>query len=97
MELVSHLPPDPEVFNLEPIKIEFEVLKDRCKNLSYLTKGLTFQLSHYDERTFKQTCAKNGFVKIIEIVHQTPLYYESIEGNIKVVAAQWTRKELHLY
>lgn len=95
--------PDPEVFNLEPIKIEFEVLKDRCKNLSYLTKGLTFQLSHYDESgkqlLNKQSyCAKNGLLDLIKDnvempVHQTPLYYESIEGNIKVeVAAQWTRK-----
>ena len=36
---------DPEVYNLEPINIKFEVLCEMCRNLSYLTKGLTFCLA----------------------------------------------------
>ena len=38
--------PDPEVYNVEPINIKFEELCKKCKNLSYLTKGLTFSLEN---------------------------------------------------
>ena len=43
--------PDPEVYNLEPINIDFNVLCEKCKNLSYLTKGLTFILETGKPRT----------------------------------------------
>lgn len=87
--------PDPEVYNVEPIDIKFEELCKKCKNLSYLTKGLTFSLENGDEKVVY--CAKNGLIDLIndsvsEPVHQTPIYFELKDGNEQVeVALQWTR------
>ena len=91
--------PDPEVYNLEPIKVDFDVLCGRCKNLSYLTKGLTFELFHYEgEKEIKKVyCAKNGLLDLIKdnaekAIHATPAYYTMKEGNIECeVALIWTK------
>ena len=91
--------PDPEVYNLEPIKVDFDVLCGRCKNLSYLTKGLTFELFHYNgkEETKKVYCAKNGLLDLIrdnatQTIHSTPIYYQLREGNLEAeVAMIWTK------
>jgi DNA gyrase subunit B len=90
--------PDSEVYNLEPIKIDFNVLCTRCKNLSYLTKGLTFNMFDNDEH--KPTvayCAKNGLLDLIKdnaekAIHGTPAYHIIKEGNIECeVALMWTK------
>lgn len=94
---------DPEVYNLEPIKIDFEVLCNRCKNLSYLTKGLTFNLINsiggekYTVLKEISYCAKGGLLDLIkdnvtDAVHSTPVYFEMEEDNLKVeVALMWTK------
>ena len=94
---------DPEVYNLEPIKIDFEVLCNRCKNLSYLTKGLTFNLINSiggEKHTILKEisyCAKGGLLDLIkdnvtDAVHSTPVYFEMEEDNLKVeVALMWTK------
>ena len=91
--------PDPEVYNLESIKVDFDTLCGRCKNLSYLTKGLTFELFHYDgkQETKKTYCAKNGLLDLIKDnadkqIHSTPAYHIIKEGNIECeVALMWTK------
>ena len=90
---------DPEVYNLEPINIKFEVLCDKCRNLSYLTKGLTFELHDCMDGTDKVTtyCAKNGLLDLIkdnasDSLHTTPVYFELEDGANKCeVALMWTR------
>jgi DNA gyrase subunit B len=91
---------DPEVYNLEPINIDYNVLCNKCKNLSYLTKGLTFDLKNYDKNgaeTHNVYCAKNGILDLVEDnvtspIHSTPLYFELEDENEKVeVALQWTK------
>lgn len=87
--------PDPEVYNLEPIKIDFDVLCEKCKNLSYLTKGLTFILETENKKI--SYCAKNGLLDLIKDnvknpIHSTPIYFEMNEEQNKVeIALQWTR------
>lgn len=87
--------PDAEVYNLEPIKIDFNVLCEKCKNLSYLTKGLTFVLESNNEKV--TYCADKGILNLIEDkvknpVHNNPLYYEIKEDDKTVeVAMQWTK------
>lgn len=89
--------PDREVYNLEPIKIDFEKLCNTCKNLSYLTKGLTFTL--INATTHKQVtyCAKNGLLDLIadkasDVVHDHPVYYYLKDGQNEVeIALQWTK------
>ena len=87
--------PDPEVYNLEPIVIDFNVLCEKCKNLSYLTKGLTFELETDDKKV--TYCAENGLLDLIKDnvsnpIHKTPVYFEMEDGQNKIeLAMQWTR------
>ena len=93
--------PDPEVYNLEPINIDFNILCEKCKNLSYLTKGLTFILEtgkpssdDYKKVTY---CAENGLIDLVRDnaknpIHKNPIYFEMEDGQDKVeIALQWTR------
>lgn len=88
--------PDPAVYNLEPINIDFKVLCERCKNLSYLTKGLTFDL-HGPNKEHVVYCAKNGLLDLIKdnaekAIHTNPAYHYIKEGNIECeVALMWTK------
>ena len=91
--------PDQKVYNLEPINIDFEILCQKCKNLSYLTKGLEFILK--DIKTSKKViyCAQNGLLDLIKDnvtnpIHKTPIYFEMEEGNLSVeLALQWTKNK----
>ena len=89
--------PDPEVYNLEPIKVDFDVLCARCKNLSYLTKGLTFELIGHEKGQHAKYCAKNGLLDLIKdnsdkAIHTMPAYHIIKEGNVECeVALMWTK------
>lgn len=91
--------PDQEVYNLEQIKIDFEKICNTCKNLSYLTKGLTFEIK--DQKTNKSNtyCAKNGLLDLIadkakNPVHEHPFYYQLKDGQNEVeIALQWTKEK----
>ena len=88
--------PDPEVYNLEPINIDFDVLCQRCKNLSYLTRGFTFDLVGPNNKHVVY-CAKNGLLDLIKdnaenAIHTTPVYHYIKEGNLEAeVAMMWTK------
>ena len=88
--------PDPAVYNLEPINVDFDVLCARCKNLSYLTKGLTFDL-HGPNNKHVVYCAKNGLLDLIKdnadkAIHAMPAYHVIKEGNVECeVALMWTK------
>ena len=90
--------PDPEVYNLEPIEISFDVLCDKCKNLSYLTKGLTFELTDKDNKKVTY-CAKDGLLdlikdNVIKPIHSCPIYYELKEDGMEAeVALMWTEEK----
>lgn len=95
--------PDEEVFNLEPIKIEFGDLCRKCKNLSYLTKGLTFILRDEVNNKTESYCAENGILDLIydkvkNPVHNNPVYYELKDGNMQIeIALQWTKEHENFY
>ena len=91
---------DPEVYNLEPINIKFEELCARCKNLSYLTKGLIFDLYYRDGKgaeVHNRYCAKNGLLDLIKdncdcALHTNPVYIEVQEGHLQAeIAMMWTK------
>ena len=96
--------PSQEVYNLEPIHIEFEDLKDMCKNWSYLTPKVHFRLFNYntnEEIVYKSENGIRDFLKdsIKKPIHRTPLYISVKENGIECeVAMQWAadRKE-HWY
>ena len=89
--------PDPDVYNLEPIAIDFDVLCTRCKNLSYLTRGFTFDLTDKKKNKHVVYCAKNGLLDLIKdnaegALHTTPIYHIIKEGPIEAeVAMMWTK------
>lgn len=93
--------PSNEVFNLEPIAIDFSMLSERCQNLSYLTKGLTFQLASGDKKV--SYAAKNGLVDLLKDVvkspiHPSPISHEVSDGaSFCEVALQWTKERERAY
>ena len=96
--------PSQEVYNLEPIHINFEDLKEMCKNWSYLTPKVHFRLFNYntnEEIVYKSENGIRDFLKdsIKKPIHKTPLYISVKEDEIECeVAMQWAadRKE-HWY
>lgn len=90
---------DGEVYNLEPLAIEFDNLCTTCRNLSYLTKGLEFVLIDKQTSTTKTYKAKNGLLDLIKDnaekpLHSTPVYGEIKEGDLSAeVALMWTAKK----
>ena len=96
--------PSQEVYNLEPIHIDFKDLKEMCKNWSYLTPKVHFRLFHYntnEEIVYKSENGIRDFLKdsIKKPIHKTPLYISVKENGIECeVAMQWAadRKE-HWY
>lgn len=96
--------PSPEVYNLEPIKIDFEELKEMCKNWAYLTKGVKFKLINHLTNEKVEYFSKNGILDFLKDsikkpIHKTPLYICLKEDGIECeVAMQWAadRKE-HWY
>ena len=96
--------PSPEVYNLEPIKIEYNDLVEMCKNWSYLTKGIEFIVKDNQNNITKKFLSQNGIIdflkdSISKPIHKTPLYISVEENGIECeVAMQWAadRKE-HWY
>ena len=88
--------PDPEVYNLEPIHINFEDLKEMCKSWSYLTKGVTFKLYDKDSNERVTYKSENGILDFLKDsikkpIHKTPLYINMKENGIECeVAMQWS-------
>ena len=87
--------PSEEVYNLEPIEINFKDLKEMCKNWSYLTKGVRFRLINHVTNEHIEYFSKNGildFLKesITKPIHKTPLYISIEENGVECeVAMQW--------
>ena len=96
--------PSQEVYNLEPIHIDFNALKEMCKTWSYLTPKVSFRLFNYntnEEIIYKSENGILDFLKdsIKKPIHKTPLYIKVEEEGIECeVAMQWAadRKE-HWY
>ena len=96
--------PSPKVYNLEPIKIKFEDLKEMCKNWSYLTKGVKFSLIDHVSKERVEYYSANGILDFLKDsinkpIHKTPLYIHMKEDGIECeVAMQWaTDRKEHWY
>ena len=96
--------PSAEVYNLEPIKINYDDLVEMCKNWAYLTKGVEFIVKDNINNITKSFLSKNGIVdflkdSISKPIHKTPLYISVEENGIECeVAMQWaTDRSEHWY
>lgn len=89
--------PDPKVYNLEEIIINFNDIKDMCRDWAFLNKGLTFQLTNHETKEKIEYISKNGLLDLLKEnvsnpINQNPIYYELKEGNIFCeIALQWTK------
>lgn len=103
--IVSFIPSQ-EVYNVEPIKIEFEEIKKMCRDWSYLMKGITFELTNHITNEHLVYCSKNGLVDFVkdnsaQPIHKTPLSITYEDGPYKTeIAMIWTNarhEESHIF
>ena len=87
--------PSEEVYNLEPIHINFEDLKEMCRNWSYLTPKVTFKLTNLVTNEKVKYKSDNGIRDFLhdsikKPIHKTPLYINVKEDGIECeIAMQW--------
>ena len=88
--------PSQEVYNLEPIKFDFEEIKKMCQDWSYLSKGVSFILHNHITNEKVTYLSENGLVDLMnerceKLLHKTPLYINIKEGNIEAeIVMGWT-------
>lgn len=88
--------PSQEVYNLEPININFKDIKKMCEDWSYLCKGLTFELENKATGEKVTYYSKNGLVDLMKAkggkaLNKTPLSICLKEGDITAeIAMEWT-------
>ena len=89
--------PSQEVYKIEKIVINFDDIKEMCKNWSYLNKGITFSLKNHITQETIVFNSNNGLQDLVEEnaknpVHSTPIYFELEDENEKIeIALQWTK------
>jgi len=90
--------PSQEVYNLEPININFEEIKKMCRNWSYLSKGIAFKLHNHITNEKVTYLSKNGLVDFMKdeggkALNKTPLKIELKENGIEAeIVMQWTNE-----
>ena len=80
--------PSQEVYNLEPIKINFEEVKKMCRDWSYLSKGISFILTDHTTGEKITYLSKNGLLDFMKdntdkSLHKTPLHLALSENGIE--------------
>ena len=88
--------PSQEVYNLEPVNIDFEEIKKMCRDWSYLCKGITFRLFNHVADEQVVYLSKNGLLDLMEecggnALNKTPLHIEVEENGVKAeLVMEWT-------
>ena len=88
--------PSPEVYNLEPININFEEVKKMCRDWSYLSKGISFVLTNHVTNEHITYLSKNGMLDFMKdhtekALHKTPLHITIAENGIEAeIVMEWT-------
>ena len=88
--------PSPEVYNLEPININFEDVKKMCRDWSYLSKGISFVLTNHVTNEHITYLSRNGMLDFMrdhteKALHKTPLHITIAEGGIEAeIVMEWT-------
>jgi DNA gyrase subunit B len=95
--------PDPEVYHLEKINIDFNEIKSMCKNWSFLNKNLKFELINHITNEKINYISKNGILDLIKEqvnkpIHSTPIYSTIEENGIIIeICCQWTHEKEKSY
>ena len=90
--------PDQEVYNLEPINVSFEEIKNMCEIWAYLSAGLIFEITNAKTKEKVVYNFKNGIKdliknKITKPAHKSIIYnsLEDENGNRIEIALQWSK------
>ena len=88
--------PSQEVYNLEPIKINFEEVKKMCRDWSYLSKGISFILTDHTTGESVTYLSKNGMLDFMKdntdkALHKTPMHITIAENGFEAeIVMEWT-------
>ena len=88
--------PSQEVYNLEPVKFDFEEIKKMCQDWSYLSKGISFILYNHVTGEKVTYLSKNGLIDLMKekggkLLHKTPLHIIVEEDKIEAeIVMGWT-------
>lgn len=88
--------PSQEVYNLEPIRINFEEVKKMCRDWSYLSKGISFILIDHTTGETVTYLSKNGMLDFMKenadkALHKTPLHISLAENGVEAeIVMEWT-------
>ena len=88
--------PSQEVYNLEPIKFDFNEIKKMCQDWSYLSKGVSFILHNHITNEKVTYLSKNGIIDLMKekggkLLHKTPLHIIVAENGIEAeIVMGWT-------
>lgn len=98
--------PSQEVYNLEPIVINFEDIKKMCRDWSYLSKGINFILTDHTTSENITYLSKNGLLDFMKdntdkFLHKTPMHIVLAEGGTEAeIVMAWTNgrtEEWHVF
>ena len=98
--------PSQEVYNLEPIHINFSEVVDMCRNWAYLMKGVTFEVVNQDNNESHSFLFKNGIIDMLlssskRSLLKSPLYASAKDGDSEIeIALEWTdsrNEEWHVF
>lgn len=89
--------PSQEVYNLEPISINFEDVKKMCRDWSYLSKGISFILTDHTTGEHITYLSKNGLLDFMKdntekFLHKTPMHIvlADPDGTEAEIVMAWT-------
>lgn len=88
--------PSQEVYNLEPVKFDFEEIKKMCQDWSYLSKGISFILHNHVTNEKITYLSKNGLIDLMKekggrALNKTPLSIVIKEDGIEAeIVMEWT-------
>ena len=95
--------PSQEVYNLEPIKFDFEEIKKICQDWSYLSKGVSFILHNHITNEKITYLSKNGLIDLMKeksdkMLHKTPLSISINEDGIEAeIVMGWTNNRSEIW
>ena len=98
--------PSQEVYNLEPIKINFEDVKKMCRDWSYLSRGISFILTDHTTGEHITYLSKNGLLDFMKdntdkFLHKTPMHITFADGGAETeIVMAWTNgrtEEWHVF
>lgn len=95
--------PSQEVYNLEPVKFDFEEIKKMCRDWSYLSKGVSFILHNHITNEKITYLSKNGLIDLMKeksdkMLHKTPLSISINEDGIEAeIVMGWTNSRSEIW